>query len=35
VRLEEEEIVKIFAASALLMAAITRQPVDCSQRQPH
>jgi hypothetical protein len=33
VRLEEEDIVKIFAASTLLMAAITRQPVDWSQRQ--
>jgi len=34
VRLEEEDIVKIFAASTLLMAAITRQPIDWSQRQP-
>ncbi|MFB0533828.1 MAG: hypothetical protein ACETWR_02485 [Anaerolineae bacterium] len=34
VRLEEEDIVKIFAASTLLMAAITRQPIDRSQRQP-
>ena len=34
VRLEEEDIVKIFAASRLLMAAITRQPIDWSQRQP-
>jgi hypothetical protein len=34
VRLEEEEIAKIFAASTLLMAAITRQPMDWSQRLP-
>jgi hypothetical protein len=34
VRLEEEDIVKIFAASSLLMAAITHQPIDWSQRQP-
>jgi hypothetical protein len=34
VRLEEEDIIKIFAASTLLMAAITRQPIDWSQRQP-
>jgi len=34
VRLEEEDIVKVFAASTLLMAAITRQPVDWSKRQP-
>ena len=34
VRLEEEDIVKIFAASTLLMAAITRQPMDWSQQQP-
>jgi len=34
VRLEEEDIVKVFAASTLLMAAITRQPIDWSQRQP-
>jgi hypothetical protein len=34
VRLEEENIVKIFAASTLLMAAITRQPIDWAQRQP-
>jgi hypothetical protein len=34
VRLEEEDIVKMFAAYTLLMAAITRQPVDWSQRQP-
>ena len=34
VHLEEEDIVKIFAASTLLMAAITRQPIDWSQRQP-
>ncbi|HID88030.1 MAG TPA: hypothetical protein EYP55_11775 [Anaerolineae bacterium] len=33
VHLEEEDIVKIFAASTLLMAAITRQPIDWSQRQ--
>jgi hypothetical protein len=33
VHLEEEDIVKIFAASALLMAAIARQPIDWSQRQ--
>jgi hypothetical protein len=32
--LEEEDIVKTFAASPLLMAAITRQPIDWSQRQP-
>jgi len=34
VRLEEEDMVKVFAASALLMDAITRQPIDGSQRQP-
>jgi hypothetical protein len=34
VRLEEEDIVKIFAASTLLMAAITHQPIDWSQREP-
>ena len=34
VRLGEEDIVKILAASTLLMAAITRQPIDWSQRQP-
>jgi hypothetical protein len=34
VRLEREEIVKIFAASTLLIVAITRQPMDWSQRQP-
>jgi hypothetical protein len=34
VRLEEQDIAKIFAASTLLMAAITRQPIDWSQRQP-
>jgi hypothetical protein len=33
VHLEEEDIVKIFAASTLLMAAIARQPIDWSQRQ--
>lgn len=33
VHLEEEDIVKIFAASTLLMAAIARQPMDWSQRQ--
>jgi len=32
--LEEEDIVKILAASTLLMAAITRQPIDWSQQQP-
>jgi len=34
VRLEEEDMVKIFVASTLLMAPITRQPVGWSQRQP-
>jgi hypothetical protein len=34
VHLEEEDIVKIFAASTLLMAAITRQPMDWSEREP-
>jgi len=34
VHLEEEDIVKIFAASTLLMAAITRQPIDWSEREP-
>jgi hypothetical protein len=34
VRPGEEDMVKIFAASTLLMAAITRQPMDWSQRQP-
>jgi hypothetical protein len=34
VRLEEEDVVKIFAASTLLMAAITRQPIDWSEREP-
>lgn len=29
-----EDIVKIFAASTLLMAAITRQPIDWSEREP-
>lgn len=33
VGLEEEDIVKIFAASTLLMAAIAHQPIDWSQRQ--
>ncbi len=33
VHLEEEDIVKIFASSTLLMAAIARQPMDWSQRQ--
>jgi hypothetical protein len=33
VHLEEEDIVRIFAASTLLMAAITHQPIDWSQRQ--
>ena len=35
VHLEEEDIVKIFAASTLLMAAIAHQPIDWSQRQRH
>jgi hypothetical protein len=29
-----EDMVKVFAASTLLMAPITRQPIDRSQRQP-
>jgi hypothetical protein len=33
VHLEEEDIVRIFAASTLLMAAIAHQPIDWSQRQ--
>jgi hypothetical protein len=33
VNLEEEDIAKIFAASTLLMASITRHPIDWSQRQ--
>jgi hypothetical protein len=33
VHLEEEDIVKILAASALLMAIIARRPIDWSQRQ--
>ncbi len=33
VRLEEDDIVKIFAASTLLMAAIAGQTIDWSQRQ--
>ena len=33
VHLEEEDIVKIFAASTLLMAAIAHQPIDWSRRQ--
>ena len=33
VHLEEEDIVKIFAASALLMASIARQPIDWAQLQ--
>ena len=33
VHLEEEDLVRIFAASTLLMAAIARQPMDWSQRQ--
>lgn len=33
VHVGEEDIVKIFAASTLLMATITRQPIDWSQRQ--
>jgi hypothetical protein len=33
VHLEEEDVVKVFAASTLLMAAIARQPIDWSQRQ--
>jgi len=32
VRLQEEDMVRIFAASTLLMAAIARQPIDWSQR---
>jgi predicted deacylase len=32
VRLQEEDIVRIFAASTLLMPAIARQPIDWSQR---
>jgi hypothetical protein len=31
---EEEDIVKIFAASTPLMVAITRQPIDWSEREP-
>jgi hypothetical protein len=34
VHLEEEDIVKIFAASTLLMAAITHQPIDWAEREP-
>jgi len=34
VHLGEEDIVKIFAASTLLMAAIAHQPMDWSRRQP-
>jgi hypothetical protein len=33
VHLEEEDIVRIFAISTLLMAAIAHQPIDWSQRQ--
>jgi len=33
VHLEEEDIAKIFTASTLLMASITRHPIDWSQRQ--
>jgi len=33
VHLEEEDIVRIFAASTLLMAAVAHQPIDWSQRQ--
>lgn len=33
VHLEEEDVVKIFAASSLLMAAIARQPMDWSEPQ--
>jgi hypothetical protein len=33
VHLEEQDIVNVFAASVLLMAAIARQPIDWSQRQ--